>query len=250
MSKQTGNAVSAPLTGMDVVILAGGLGTRIQSVLGDTPKLLAPVGARPVLDWLIERLARQGADRIVLALGRGAEQVIGHLPSLVGKPSEQSWPTIVPLVEPAQLGTAGAIRYIRPHLRPGPAIIMNGDTLTDGDLRALEAKRRASDADAVLLCVTVPDSGRFGRVQLTQGGRIDRFLEKDPEAGPGLISAGVYALSARMLDRIAASLATSLERDFFQQAAPGTLDVLVSDGRFVDVGTPDGLQEAQAIFGS
>lgn len=242
------------LAGMDVVILAGGLGTRIRSVLGDTPKLLAPVGGRPLLDLLAAHLAGCGADRIVLALGWGAEMVADYLPRLAQKPifagPGRHCPDIIPIAEPVQAGTAGAVRHVRQHLRPGPAIVMNGDTLTDADVAALAARQAASGADAALLCVAVADTGRFGCIELTDDNRIARFAEKAPAAGPGLISAGIYALSAGLLDRIAASQATSLESDFFQQAPPGALAALVSGGRFVDVGTPDGFAEAQTLFGA
>lgn len=238
---------------MDVVILAGGLGTRIRSVLGDTPKLLAPVAGRPVLDRLVEHAAACGADRIVLALGWGAVNVADYLPTLAAKPFWVALgsrrPSIVPMAEPLQEGTAGAVRYVRPHLRPGPALVMNGDTLTDADLGMLEVRRTTLQADAALLCVSVLDTGRFGRIELTGDGRIAGFSEKTPDTGPGLVNAGVYALSPGLLDHIATTRTQSLEKDVFQKAPPGTLVALVSTGRFVDVGTPDGFQEAQLTFG-
>lgn len=226
----------------DVVILAGGLGTRIRSVLGDTPKLLAPLGDGTLLDFLLARLAGQGASRVVTALGHRAEAVLAYLDGRA-TPVE-----VLPVVEPAPLGTAGALRFLRPLLRPGPAVVMNGDTLIDLDFNRLPARLAESGADAALACVDVPDAGRFGRVIVSPDGFIERFAEKGP-GGPGAVSAGVYALSPALLDRIAAGTGASLETDYFQTAGPGRLAALTATGRFVDIGTPEGFAEGARLFG-
>lgn len=236
------SAPANPLAGCDVVILAGGLGTRIRSVLGDTPKLLAPVGRETLLDFLLARLAAQGASRVVFALGHRAEAIAAHLEG------RKTAVEMLCVVEPAPLGTAGALRYVRPRLRPGPAVVMNGDTLIDLDLRLLPARLDETGADAVLACVSVPDAGRFGRVIVSPDGFIERFAEKG-QAGPGIVNAGVYALSARFLDRVAGGTGASLENDYFQTAGPGRLAAAPVAGRFVDIGTPEGFAEGARLFG-
>jgi NDP-sugar pyrophosphorylase family protein len=226
----------------DVVILAGGLGTRIRSVLGDTPKLLAPAPGGTLLDFFVARLVAQGARRIVPALGHRAEAILDYLRT-------RSYPVeIAPVVEPAPLGTAGALRYLRAGLRPGPAVVMNGDTLTDLDLGLLPRRLAQTGADAVLACVDVEDAARFGRVIVSPDGFIERFAEKGA-SGPGTVNAGIYALSADFLDRIAAGDGSSLENDFFQTAAPRRLAALACGGRFVDIGTPEGFAEGVRLFG-
>jgi len=243
-----------PLTGVDAVILAGGLGTRIRSVLGDTPKLLAPVGRSRVIDLMIAHLVRLGADRVVLALGHGAEAVTACLPEIVERTRRAGRPdfTVEAAIEPVRAGTAGAVRHVRSLLRPGPAVVMNGDTLTDADPGELLRRFREADPPAAggVMCVRVPDAGRFGRIELTADGRVARFVEKDPAGGPGLINAGIYVFSPGLLDRIAAGDASSLELDVFRAMAPGALTAVVTGGRFVDVGTPDGFREAAELFGA
>jgi NDP-sugar pyrophosphorylase family protein len=234
------------LPACDVVILAGGLGTRIRSVLGDTPKLLAPVGDEAgggvLLDHLLARLAGQGAGRVVLALGHRAAAIADHL-------AGRSAPVeVLSVVEPAPLGTAGAVRHLRDRLRPGPAIVMNGDTLLDIDLRLMPQRLADSGADAVLACVDVDDAARFGRVIISPDGFVERFAEKGA-GGPGTVNAGVYALSAEFLDRIAAGGGSSLENDFFQTIGRGRLATLRVAGRFVDIGTPEGFAEGVRLFG-
>lgn len=248
--------VDGPLTGVDAVILAGGLGTRIRSVLGDTPKLLAPVGRSRVVDLMIAHLVRFGADRVVLALGHGAEAVTESLPEIVERirraPRGRPDFAVEAAIEPVRAGTAGAVRHVRSLLRPGPAVVMNGDTLTDADPGELLRRFREAVPPAAggVMCVRVPDAGRFGRVELTADGRVARFVEKDPAGGPGLINAGIYVFSPELLDRIAAGDASSLESDVFRGLEPGSLTAVVAGGRFVDVGTPDGFREAAELFGA
>ena len=112
-------------------MLAGGLGTRIRPVLGDTPKLLAPIGGRPYLWYLLEWLRKFGARRIVLGLGHGAGAVLDYLRAQPAADLD-----IVTVVEPSPLGTAGAIRFARAHLRSDPVLVLNGDTFVNADLCA------------------------------------------------------------------------------------------------------------------
>lgn len=235
---------SSSLRGRDVVILAGGLGTRIRPVLGDTPKALAPLavdGNAVMLGLLLDQLAAQGADRTVLALGHRAAAIIdwlndGNVP--VGL-------TVETVVEPEPLGTAGALRHVRPHLRQGPTVVMNGDTIVDVDMTALLARQMEAGCDVTVFCLRVPDAGRFGRITLTSDGWIMKFAEKDQVEGPGVVNAGVYVFSDAALDAIAASGAVSLERDVLQQVPVGAAAALMGTGRFIDIGTREGLAEAR-----
>lgn len=233
----------AGLDGLDVVVLAGGLGTRIRSVLGDTPKVLAPVDGRPFLDLLLERLAAVGAGRAVLSLGHLADKVVAHL-ERHGAPLP-----VETVVEAEPLGTAGAIRLLAGRLRSDPVLVMNGDTWLDADLGAFLAAHRGSGADAALLCVAVENVARYGRVELASDGTVARFVEKDPDrSGGGLINGGIYLFGAAALRRLAATTGPSLERDFLALMPAGRLLGFVADGAaFVDIGTPESLAGAAAV---
>src|SRR5215475_7400448 len=113
MVEQKGSGVARRhcLERCDSLVLAGGLGTRIRPVLGDVPKLLAPIGKRTYLDFLLEWLARFGARRVVFALGHGAPPILDHL----GRRPRGSL-AIETAVEPSPLGTAGAVRFARANL--------------------------------------------------------------------------------------------------------------------------------------
>lgn len=230
------------LNHIDVAVLAGGLGTRIRGVLGDTPKVLAPIAGRAFLGHLLDYLAQFGTRRVVLCLGHLADRVTAWLAQGDSRHSLD----VVCQIEPRPLGTAGAIRFVRDELKTDPVLVMNGDTFLDADLRAFVAAHRLSGAEASVLCVEVDDAARYGRVDIGADGRVIRFAEKAP--GRGTVNAGIYLFSAAFLDRLAASDAVSLERDVLERLPAGTLHASVMHGRFIDIGTPDSLAKAPEVI--
>ena len=224
------------LADIDVVILAGGLGTRLRSILPDTPKILAPVGGTPFIDILLDRLGRFGARRVILALGHLADQVERHL--AVTPRADMS---IILVNEPEPLGTAGALRHVRPEIETPLALVVNGDSLVDVDLCAFIAAYRASGAEGAILCTRVADAARYGTVEIDGSSRIAAFREKTGGQGPGTINAGIYVMGRALLDRIEQIGDPSLERDVFQKLPPGTLAAYVGAFAFLDIGTPEDL---------
>lgn len=232
------------LASVDIVVLAGGMGTRLAGVLGDVPKILAPVGGAPYIRFLLDWLERCGARRIVFSLGHLAETVRDWIAR-----NKTEGMAVEAVVEPAPAGTAGALRYARPMLLSDTVMVMNGDSFVDGDLDAFLADFRASGARASVMCVEVPDVSRFGHVVPDHDGMIAQFAEKDPEvSGPGLINAGVYLFARDFLDGIVDSDAVSLEREIFATAAPGSIRCFPVRGAFHDIGTPESLAAAAAIL--
>lgn len=227
-------------------MLAGGLGTRIRPVLGDTPKLLAPIAGRPYLSYLLDWLREFGAYRVVLGLGFGADKVLDLLRSQPCPDLE-----LCPLVEPSPLGTAGAVRFARAELRSNPVLVMNGDSFVSADLCEFVERHSHSAARGTILCVEVDDAARYGRVLVDDRGFIESFREKDPAFhGPALVNGGVYLLSAALLDELAAGDARSLESDVFQRMPPGSLAVHAGRFSFIDIGTPESLARSAEVFGA
>jgi mannose-1-phosphate guanylyltransferase len=176
----------------------------------------------------------------VFALGHRAEKIIDYVQ---GNPVSEI--AVETVVEPAPLGTAGALRHARSSLRSDPVLVINGDTFIDADLDALLAHHRRTGARATLLCTEVADAGRYGSVDVDASGFITAFREKDAaQSAPALINAGVYLLSAALLDDIAAGAASSLERDVFAREPRGALAAWVGGAHFIDIGTPDSLRQA------
>jgi mannose-1-phosphate guanylyltransferase len=242
----TQESQSAPaLAEIDVVVLAGGLGTRIRHVLGDVPKVLAPINGRPFLEYLLDRLAALGSRRVLLALGHLAGQVSEYLARHPRDDIE-----ILTIVEPEPLGTGGALSHVRSSLRSDPVLVMNGDTHVDADLAWFAASHHAAGAEASILCVDVDSGDRYGRIEVAADGNVRRFIEKDPNySGPATISAGIYLFSAALLDRLAASEGASLERDFLERLPAGSIHAAIArDSSFIDIGTPDSLIRAADVL--
>ena len=225
---------AARLSDCDVYVIAGGLGTRIQPVLGDIPKLLAPVGGRPYLAFLLSWLRGFGIRRVVLGLGHRAEPILGYLQDHPMKDLE-----VETVVEPSPLGTAGALRLARTRLQSDPVMVINGDGIMDCDLNRFFEFHRVIRARGTILCAAMEEASRYGRIE-TENNMIVSFIEKDANfSGKALVNAGVYLLSALLLDEIASGEARSLEYDVFARLPPGTLAAFLAGGHFIDIGTPE-----------
>jgi len=223
-------------------ILAGGLGTRLASVLGGGQKVVAPVAGRPFLTLLLDRLSEAGLRRAVLCVGHRAEEVRAALGN------SYRGMDLVYSAEPRPLGTGGALRYALPHAESDPLLAMNGDSLCEGDLEALWKYHAGKKARATLLLTEVPDTGRYGRVKTDESGRVTAFEEKDAVSGRGWINAGVYIMNREFLTAVPADRTVSLEREIFPAAVGRGLYGYRGGGRFLDIGTPDALEKAQSFF--
>ncbi|HKI38700.1 MAG TPA: nucleotidyltransferase family protein [Gemmataceae bacterium] len=225
---------------VSVAILAGGLGTRLRSVVSDRPKVLAPVGGRPYLTYLLDQLASAAIPEVVLLAGYGAGQIRDALGETYGPMR------LVYSVEPAPLGTAGALRLALPHLPSSTVLLLNGDSYCDVDLGAF---RRCHRGGASLALARVPDASRFGQVRVGRDGRVIRFEEKGAADGPGWVNAGIYLLDRSLIEEIPPRRPTSLERDLL----PGWVLARCvrgfrCGGRFLDIGTPQSYAEAEDFF--
>lgn len=225
-----------------VVVLCGGLGTRLRAVLQDRPKALAPVGGVPFLSLLLGSLARQGAGRVVLAAGYLGE----HLRVYAEAQAPDGLDVRV-VEEPHPLGTAGALRFAQAEAGlAGPFLAANGDTLFTGSVRRLaEAHAAGGDARRATVALVPPPGGaRFGRVTLGRDGRVTAFAEKDGQAG-GWTNAGLYAIAPDALAHIRPGDAASLELDVLPGLVGRGLGGLTfPDATFLDIGTPESLAAA------
>jgi NDP-sugar pyrophosphorylase family protein len=233
------------LAGIDTVVLAGGLGTRLRPMVADRPKILAPVGDRPFLDHLLAWLMGQGARRVVFSLGHLADQVEAHL---AARRDDFPGLELETVAEPEPLGTGGALAHCRPALRSDPVLVINGDTFLEVDLDSFAAAWPRLAAPAALVTVEVPDAARYGRLELSPDGRVQRFVEKGAPPGPAWINGGIYLLSAGLLERLAGMGRCSLERDLLERLPPGSIATFATRGGFIDIGTPESLAEAPRVL--
>jgi NDP-sugar pyrophosphorylase family protein len=232
---------------MTAFVLVGGLGTRLAELFPDQPKALVPVAGRAFVDRVLEGLARQGVDRVVLCAGHRGADVRAH----VAARAQGAAPAVRVVEEPAPLGTAGALAYARAAVVHADEtfLVLNGDTWAEFDCEALLALHRSLAADATLACYRVDDASARGTVEAADDGRLTAFREKADE-GPAWVSGGVYALEPRALEGVPTDRATSLERDVFPRllAQKRTLAAWRAPGRFWDMGTPEGLARAEQAF--
>ncbi len=225
---------------MECVVLAGGKGTRLRSVVSDLPKCMAPVAGRPFLAWLLDDLREAGFDHIILSLGYKHEAVEAWVAT---RPDRDS---ITCVVEEEPLGTGGGVRLALRQAREDAVFILNGDTFFGVDYPAMQAFHRQSGAQATLALKPLRDFDRYGEVTLDGEGRITAFREKRPCA-EGLINGGVYLLQRDALAEMPERF--SLEKDYFEPKAESAgLAGFRSEGYFIDIGIPADYARAQRDF--
>lgn len=227
----------------EAVILAGGLGTRLRSVVADRPKVMAEIAGRPFLTFLLDQLLSVAIERVVLCTGYKAELVSSVLgQSYRGLTLDYSEET-----EP--LGTGGALRLALPRLSAETVLVMNGDSYCAADLNRFRATHSARGATASLLLTEVPDTSRFGRVEYLPDGQVTAFSEKGQVTGRGWINAGIYLLRRELLATVETGRAVSLEREVFPRWI--TEQRLFADPlgtRFLDIGTPESYAAAETFL--
>lgn len=234
-----------------VLILCGGLGTRLQPVLAGVPKGLAPVGDRPFLEIQLELLREQGARHFVLCVGHLAEQI----QQTFGDGRRWGVRIDYSLEGEQLLGTGGALKLAERFFQPR-ALVLNGDTYLAINYELLLKhhlkERQRSAARATLTLARADDATRFGTVLLDESGRfLTGFREKDASvSGAGWLNAGAYVIERALLAGMRPNDPASLERDVFPGAlrAGGKIAALTCSEPFYDIGTPGDWQRFVAMF--
>jgi len=227
---------------MTAVILAGGLGIRLQSVVSDKPKVLAEVSGRPFLAYLLEQVAAAGFRDVVLCTGYMAEKVQDCFGRAYG-PLQISYSR-----EDKPLGTGGALRWALLDISSDTVLVMNGDSYIEVDLSAYVSWFFQKKCRAALLLTKVPDAARYGRVILNEDEDVVAFKEKQEGSGAGWINAGVYLIERSLIASIPTGIPYSLEREFFPALAGKGLLGFCTEGRFIDIGTPESYAQTEAFF--
>lgn len=225
------------VAGMNVVILAGGFGTRLRELVPDVPKPMAMVAGRPFLELLLTSLADKGFRRAVLSLGHMANVISQHFGS-----SFQDMDLFYE-VEQKPLGTGGAICAALNRCDGHAALVLNGDTFLDFEVSALH-KFWASSHRPIIVGRAVDDTARFGRLNVT-GDRLIGFAEKGA-SGSGIINTGHYILPTNIFDGYSSVPPFSFESDFLTQHIQKLeFQLFLTQGQFIDIGVPEDYQRAQ-----
>lgn len=232
--------MSRPDTGPDTaMILAAGLGTRMGALTRNRPKPLLPVAGRPLIDHALARAAEAGVARIVVNVHWCADQIRAHLAGRDVAISDET---------DALLDTGGGVRRALPLLGPGPVYTVNSDAIWTGPapLPALAAAWDPARHDALLLLVARADARAYTRPG-------DFHLSGDRPARRGAAETAAHVFTGAQILRPQV-LADFPEAPFSMNAvwdrllAAGRLGAVVHRGGWVDVGTPEGLAEADALL--
>ena len=228
---------------MEAMILAGGLGTRLRTVLGDTPKVMARVAGRPFVEWVLLELRRQGITRAILCTGHLGYVVENHF-----RHGEDLGMDIVYSREESPLGTGGAIKRGMECIRGDRFLVVNGDSFCRVDISQMEASHLNSRASATLWLAPSDNRGRFASVSIAEDGSVVAFREKSTEAGTGFVSVGVYLLERATAERIPPFQKVSIETDLFPSLVNSGLYAVVGNDGFLDIGTPEAFAGAEAFL--
>ena len=220
---------------MQALILAGGEGTRLRPLTTTVPKPVVPLVDRPFIAFMLDWLRAHDVHDVVMSCGHlasGVRNVLGD---------GSAYGIMLRYVEePRPLGTGGALKYAAA-LLDDRFLMLNGDVLTDIDLSAQVAQHERTGARATLALTPVDDPSNYGLVRTTDGGEVTEFVEKPApdQIDTRNISAGAYVLERSVLDLLEEDQPASIERDVFPRLVGQGLYGFVSNGYWLDIGTPE-----------
>lgn len=221
----------------EAIVLAGGFGTRLQSVVKEVPKPMAPLNEIPFLSYLFRYLKEEGIEHVVLAVGYLREIIIDHY----GK--EFDGIKVSYAIEEEALGTGGGIWNAFKQIKGDKAFVLNGDTFFDIQLAQMHRSFEANEAQFSLALKPMRDFDRYGRVEVDNS-RIVSFHEKE-FCKEGMINGGVYLMEKSLFDQVGLSGKFSFEKDFLE-AHLDTVKMCAFpfDNYFIDIGIPEDYAQA------
>lgn len=228
----------------EAVILAGGFGTRLQTVISDVPKPMAPVNGKPFLSYILDYLRYYELKHVVISTGHLADKITTFYKS------DYKGIDITYTHEATPLGTGGGIRLALEQCKTNDVLILNGDSFFEIDLRFYQRQHRNYESKCSLSLRKVDDASRYGTIDTDGNHRITSFTEKNGLAKPGLINAGVYIINRELyLSETSPDMNFSIEKDFFEQKI-GTIKMQGFEypGYFIDIGIPDDYSKIQNDF--
>ena len=246
---------------MEAILLCGGLGTRLRSVVSDRPKPMADIAGKPFLHYFVRMLSEKGVERFIFALGYMGEQIEAYF-----RDGREYGISIAYSYEESPLGTGGAIRNALPKMQEEDVLVLNADTYFDTDYRSLFQEQSGKRADMTIASREIEDISRYGAIVKDADGRILRWNEKQSGSGEtmpdsaetlarsgetaprrGEINGGIYVMKKSLIEKIPAGK-QSLENDCIPAWLSRSVSIhaLPSDGYFMDIGVPEDYRRFQA----
>ena len=220
---------------MQAILLAGGLGTRLRSVVSDRPKPMALIHGRPFMEYVTRELVKNGVTEIIFAVGYKGSMVEEHFKDGAGFGFRARY-----AYEETLLGTAGAIKNAGRFIDGDRFFVLNADTFYRIDYSRLTRCQDELGLDMALVLREVPDVSRYGQAVLDGSGRLTGFNEKTEEQRPGAINGGIYLMKRELLELIPqgrVSLENEMIPRWLKEGRP--LGGIVNDGYFIDIGIPE-----------
>lgn len=223
---------------MKAIILAGGLGTRLRTVVSDLPKPMAPIGNRPFLAYLFDYLENQGVNKVILSTGYKHEVIENYFGNQYQRIS------ILYSREEEPLGTGGAIKKAFEKVEDENVFILNGDTFFAVNLMEMKSNHLNSQVDLTIALKPLENFDRYG-VVLTAGNRITAFKEKGYQK-IGNINGGIYLANQSLFEGLTLPAKFSFEKDVLEeQVNYKQFSSYVTDSYFIDIGIPQDYEKAQ-----
>lgn len=226
---------------MEAIVLAGGKGTRLQSVVSDVPKPMADINGKPFLAYLFHSLSTKGVTKIILSVGYKHDSIINYfLDSYDGM-------SIAYVIENEPLGTGGALMESLKQVSDANVLLLNGDSFFDVDIKQLFELHALYNFDVTLAVKEMHNFDRYGTVAV-ENNRVINFEEKKYKSY-GLINGGVYILKKTLLTNISHAETFSFETDVLQKYAHQlNVGACIDNGYFIDIGVPEDYLKAQLDF--
>ena len=227
---------------MEVIILAGGFGTRLKSVLKDKPKCLADISGKPFLNYLLDSLIYQGFSHFVFALGYKSEEITNFI--------KENYPelSVTFSVEKEPLLTGGAIRLAIEKCNKDNILIVNADTYFGINLIDFNKHHIEKKADVTIALKLMENFDRYGSLVFNNEKRITSFEEKVFQK-KGFINCGYIIIKKEILAHLPKNKPFSFENDFLSKIVD-TKKILAytSNSYFIDIGVPEDFRKAQNDF--
>lgn len=222
---------------MEAIVLAGGLGTRLKSVVSDLPKPMAPVGDKPFLEYIFKYLKKNGIVRVILSVGYKWENINAYF----GDCFEGI--DIVYSIEAEPLGTGGAIKKAKQFVNDENVFIINGDTFFDVPLDNLHSVFQKEDK-LMLSLKTMHHFDRYGCVESNEQSQVTAFTEKGYRES-GNINGGIYLISKSIFEDYRLEEKFSFEKFMEDNFKTLKIRAALFDTYFIDIGIPEDYIKAQ-----
>jgi len=230
------------LSKIDVVILCGGYGKRLQDVVKDIPKPMAKIKHRPFLSILIDFIASCGFKRFILCTGYKADVIERYYKQKTNKL------TIEFSREEKPLGTGGAIKNAENYIKSSPFLVANGDSFCKVNLKEFVDFNFNKNALISMAVTNVNICDDYGIVNVNDSNQIIEFNEKVKGYKNRLINAGFYLLQREVFSLMPKKNNFSLERDFFPKIVKRNLYAFETQESFIDIGTPERYEKAKQLL--